>query len=76
MSGTQPQIDYVRALQKRLALPDALLDRLCYDTYGRVFAQIDVRQCSQLIDKMQAWEQLPADLMRAKGQMDLFEVGP
>jgi hypothetical protein len=72
VTATEPQVAYVRALQRKLSLPDALLDRLCYDTYGRAFASLDVRLCSALINQMKEWEQLPADLMRAKGQMDLF----
>lgn len=69
---TTPQIDYVRSLQKQLHLPDAILDNHCISTFGAEFAQLDRHAVSRLIDQMIQWEQLPADLMRAKGQRDLF----
>ena len=66
------QIEYVRGLQKRLHLPNAILDNHCVAKFRNPFAQLDRRETSQLLEQMISWEQLPADLMRAKGQIDLF----
>ena len=69
---SDPQISYVRALQKKLHLPNALLDGHCVEKFRKPFAQLDRRETSLLLEEMISWEQLPVDLMRAKGQMDLF----
>jgi hypothetical protein len=72
---TPDQLAYVAGLQKKLHLPAALLDRVCQDRFGRRFADLDRRQVSTLLDEMTTWEALPAELMRAKGQLDLFGAG-
>jgi hypothetical protein len=66
------QLAYVAGLQKKLHLPDVLLGRVCQDRFGRRFPELDRRQVSKLLDELVTWEQLPAELMRAKGQLDLF----
>ena len=66
------QVDYVRGLQKRLHLPNAILNNHCVAKFRKPFAQLDRRETSQLLEQMISWEQLPADLIRAKGQIDLF----
>jgi len=68
---TEPQMNYVRGLQRQLHLPDHLLDTHCQTTYGQPFAALDRRQVSLLIDEMKHWTAIPADLQRALGQRDL-----
>lgn len=70
------QLSYVAGIQRRLHLPDALLDNYCVGRFGRRLAELTRREVSELLDEMVQWEQLPAALQRAKGQLDLFEVAP
>lgn len=72
---TKPQITYVRALQRRLRLPDRTLDQYCTERFGRPFADLDRDQASVLLDEMVGWEDVPASLKRAMGQLDLFRDG-
>lgn len=72
---TEKQVDYIRSLQRQHHLPKALLDNHCITRFKRPFAQIDRAQASVLIDEMIGWADLPADLMRAKGQADLPGFG-
>jgi hypothetical protein len=69
---TAKQDGFVKTLQRRLKLPDVRLDNHCDQRFGRPYASLDRRQASDLIDEMLSWQDLPADLMRAKGQQDLF----
>jgi hypothetical protein len=71
MEPTQPQIDYVRGLQRQLHLPDHMLDSHCQTRFRCAFAALDRRQVSELIDEMKEWVAIPADLQRAMGQRDL-----
>lgn len=66
------QRDYLVILQKRLAFPDGLLDQWCVQNMGMKVRDMDRGEVSRLIEKLKEWKQLPPDLMRAKGQMDLF----
>lgn len=68
---TQPQIDYVRGLQRHLHLPDHLLDTHCVQRVGVPFAQLSRAQASSLIDELKDWVAIPAELQRAMGQRDL-----
>jgi hypothetical protein len=68
---TQPQIDYVRAIQRRLHLTNALLDNHCVSRFGRPFADLDKRRVKELLDEMTRWEQIPAEVRRQSGQADL-----
>lgn len=70
---TEPQITYVRSLQRRLHLPDPLLDDHCLRRFNARFAHLDRQQVSDLLDEMIGWETLPAAMQRALGQLDLFE---
>lgn len=70
--ATDKQDAYIRALQKKLSLPDALLDNHCITKFRVPYRALDKWQASALIDEMIGWERLPADLARAKGQRDLF----
>lgn len=72
---SQPQIDFVRSLQRRLHLPDDVLNQHCQRIYGAQFDQLDRPQTTQLLTAMASWGQLPAELMRAKGQLDLMGFG-
>jgi hypothetical protein len=72
---TQRQIDYVRALQKDLHLPNRFLDSHCQERFSCPFAGIDRRQCSDLIDDLKRWTELPVEYQRAKGQVDLPGFG-
>jgi hypothetical protein len=74
--ATEKQDRFVRALQHRLHLPDALLDNHCLRRFRVPYLACDRRQVSELIDEMRSWEDLPVDLMRAKGQQDLPGMGP
>lgn len=66
------QIAFARGLQKRLHLPDALLENHCVERFRKPFARLDRREMSALLEQLIGWEALPPDLMRAKGQLDLF----
>ena len=68
------QIAYVRGLQKRLHLPNGILDKHCVARFCKPFDALDRRETSQLLDEMIGWKALPADLVRAKGQLDLFRM--
>lgn len=75
---TQPsalQLQFVADLQKQIGLRNDPLDVHCVRRFGVPFAQLDRRQCSELIDELKGWKAVPADLQRAMGQHDLFEVG-
>jgi len=69
---TEAMVNYVRVLQKKHHLPNDLLDNHCIERFGLAFSKLAFRQVSELIDEMIEWGSLPADLMRAKGQLDLF----
>lgn len=71
---TTRQHDFVQALQRKLALSDAALDAHCGQRFGSPYAELDRTQVSALLDELQRWEAVPAELKRAMGQMDLFEV--
>lgn len=68
---TEKQVDFVRALQRQLHLPDALLDRHCTESFGGAFASLNRSQMSALIDELLTWKAVPAHLQRMRGQQDL-----
>jgi hypothetical protein len=72
---TEAQDSYVRALRRRHALSNATLDAHCVQRFGRPYARLDRAQASALIEEMIQWVDLPAELMRAKGQTDLPGFG-
>jgi hypothetical protein len=72
---TPDQLAYVAGLQKRLHLPDHVLDGHGRRQFRRPFAELSRREVSWLLDEMTEWEQLPAELMRAKGQINLPGFG-
>lgn len=43
---------YVEDLQRKLRIPDPILDRICCDRFGTPFATIDRRSCSRLLNEM------------------------
>jgi hypothetical protein len=65
---TDKQITFVNSLCKRLHLPLHLLNAQCQRAFGADFSGLDRRQCSQLIDTLQAWTEIPAELQIAQGQ--------
>jgi hypothetical protein len=71
---SEKQLAYVESIQKRLHLPDALLDNHCQQRFRKPFRALSRSECSDLLDEMIGWESLPADFQRAKGQRDLFEL--
>lgn len=78
MTGLPPtdaQITYVHDMQKRLHLPDRVLDGHATQRFGVPVEMLDRMQTSQLLDELIGWEDLPADLQRAKGQIDLPGFG-
>jgi hypothetical protein len=68
---TENQVSYVRGIQRRLHLPDRMLDDYCTTRFQAPFAQLDRAQVSALLDEMIAWQELPASMARAAGQRDL-----
>lgn len=72
---TDAQTSYVRGIQKRLHLPDRMLDDHCVTRFRAPFAQLDRAQVSALLDEMLGWQALPADMARAMGQRDLPGFG-
>lgn len=75
LAPTRKQCDYVRSLQRQHHLPNALLDSHCVQRFGKPYARLDRTQVASLIDEMIAWSDLPAELKRAKGQVDLPGFG-
>lgn len=69
---TDAQDEYVRALQKRLRLPNGVLDTHCLATFGAAYAALTRRDVTVLIDQLLGWKSIPADLQRSMGQQDLF----
>lgn len=72
---TTKQDDYVRGLQRKLRLPNALLDNHCIARFGACYAALDRASVSALIDEMTGWEAIPADLQRVNGQTDVPGFG-
>lgn len=71
---TGKQLDYIHDLQRRLHLSAPALNTLCEQRFGCPFYRITKDHASQLIDEMQRWKQVPADLKREMGQQDLFDL--
>lgn len=69
---TAKQHNLIRIKQRELSLPDDILDAYCRQQFNAGFEAIDIRQASELIERMLAWKTLPAELMRLKGQLDLI----
>jgi hypothetical protein len=72
---TDKQLAYIRILQTKLRLTDAMLDLHCRNRFGVPFAACSRERASALIDQLSNWKAVPADLQRAMGQLDLFETG-
>jgi hypothetical protein len=72
---TPRQIDYVRALQKDLHLPSRMLDDHCTRRFGCPFAGVDRRRCSDLIDELKRWTELPVEMRVAMGERQLPGFG-
>lgn len=72
---TDKQIAYIRVLQKKLRLTDAMLDLHCRNRFHVPFAACSRERVSALIDQLSNWEAVPADLQRAFGQLDMFDLG-
>lgn len=68
---TALQTDFARGLQRRLHLSNHLLDAHCVARFNRPFAELDRADCSALIDELQEWTAIPAEVMREAGQLDL-----
>lgn len=66
------QVEYVSALQRKLRITDRSLDLHCNERFGEPFSNLSRSQVSDLLDEMTGWEQAPASLQRANGQMDLI----
>ncbi len=71
---TQPQIKFIRNVQRRLHLSGRALDVHCERRFGCAFATLTTPQASALLDELQGWIAVPADLQRACGQLDMFGV--
>ena len=73
IAPTEAQADFVSGLCKKLRLTTPMLDSYCLKRWDRPYAQLDRYQVSWLIDQMQAWKAVPAELQREQGQLDMFE---
>jgi hypothetical protein len=71
---TDKQIAYVRGIQRKLSLPNRMLDGHCEQKWGCPFDELDRGLVSRLIDEMLGWHAIPAQLQREMGQLDLMEV--
>lgn len=69
---TAAQLAFVETLQRRFHLPDPALDGHCVRRFGTPFADLDRREASALLEEMLGWRDLPAELVKAKGQLELF----
>jgi hypothetical protein len=69
---TELQCAYVDGLCSQLRLPKRFLDAHCQSTRGKRYAEMNRGEVSQLIDELKEWTALPAELLRAQGQQDLF----
>jgi hypothetical protein len=69
---TADQVDYVRGIQRRLKLPDRLMDDHCVKRFGKPLRELTKREGSALLEEIIPWQQLPAEMQRAMGQLDLF----
>ena len=72
LSVSEKQTNYVRGMQRKLRLPDRMLDAHCVKRFGKRFADLDRGECSNLIDEMAGWMDVPAQLQREQGQTDMF----
>lgn len=69
---TQPQLDYIESIRKRLHLSASMLDRHCVKRFGKPLTQLTKSDASALLDEMTAWESVPRDMQIAMGQQELF----
>ena len=69
---TERQRGDVDALCAQIRMPSAILDYQCRRRWCLPFAELDIRQCSDLIAQLESWEALPADLQTANGQLSMF----
>jgi hypothetical protein len=72
---TEKQVAYVRALQKDMHLPKRMLGDHCARRFGCPFAGLDRRQCSDLIDELKRWTELPVEMRLAMGERRLPGFG-
>jgi len=56
----------------KLRLPTAMLNYHCRRRWLVPFAELDIRQCSDLIAQLESWEAVPADLQMVKRQLSMF----
>lgn len=75
LPATEAQRGFVAGLQRRLHLPDALLSNHCVTRFGKELRALDRAETSALIDEMQGWTGIPAQLQREAGQQDLPGFG-
>lgn len=73
---TPKQVDYVQSLQRRLHLPDRMLDAHCTQRFGAPFRGLDRAQVSSLLDEMISWQDSPVELQIAQGQTTLPGMWP
>lgn len=77
--ATQPQLDFVEALRKRLHLSNPLLENHCQRQFGCGVEDMSKRDASALIDEMQGWTEaynsVPPVIQREAGQTDLPGFG-
>lgn len=75
LPATEAQRQFVDGLRKRLSLSKPLLDNHCVARFGCPLAELDRAALSALIDEMQGWRAIPAQLARESGQQDLWPTG-
>lgn len=75
LPATEAQRQYVEGLRKRINLPKRMLDIHCVGRFGCPVEGLDRADVSVLIDELKGWVDVPADLRREAGQLDLFGDG-
>jgi hypothetical protein len=73
--ATEPQLDFIAGMQKRLHLSKALLNNHVQRQFGYGFDLLTKRDASVLIDEMKGWcdvsNSVPPVIQREAGQTDL-----
>jgi hypothetical protein len=72
---TDRQVAYRDDLARRLSIAPAQLEAFCRARYHVPLAELSRADCSLLIAQLEAWADDPADLYRARGQIDLPGMG-
>lgn len=67
VSPTEKQTTYARSLQRRLHLPDRMLDDHCASRFGAAFRHLNRAQVSTLLDDLKDMYRATTDLTASRG---------